>query len=68
MHVLQVASVVGPILPYSVLAKVSGTNGQLPAQLRDLQRLDFLRETRRRPDTEYVSSTRLSATSPTAPC
>jgi class 3 adenylate cyclase/tetratricopeptide (TPR) repeat protein len=53
-RVLQVASVIGPILPYSVLAKVRGTNGQLPAQLRDLQRLDFLRETRRRPDTEYV--------------
>lgn len=53
-RVLQVASVVGPILPYSVLAKVSGANRQLSSQLRDLQRLDFLRETRRRPDTEYV--------------
>jgi class 3 adenylate cyclase len=30
-RVLQVASVIGPILPYSVLAKVRGTNGQLPA-------------------------------------
>ena len=53
-RVLQVASVVGPVLPYAVLAKVSGANGQLSAQLRDLQRLDLLRETRRRPDTEYV--------------
>jgi predicted ATPase len=53
-RVLQVASVIGPILPYSVLAKVRGTNGQLPVQLRNLQRLDFLRETRRRPDTEYM--------------
>jgi class 3 adenylate cyclase/tetratricopeptide (TPR) repeat protein len=53
-RVLQVASVVGPVLPYSVLAKVSGANGQLSARLRDLQRLDLLRETRRRPDVEYV--------------
>ncbi|MFL6047349.1 MAG: ATP-binding protein [Propionibacteriaceae bacterium] len=53
-RLLQVASVVGPILPYAVLAKVSGANGQLSSQLRDLQRLDFLRESRRRPDTEYV--------------
>jgi class 3 adenylate cyclase/tetratricopeptide (TPR) repeat protein len=53
-RVLQVASVVGPILPYPVLAKVSGVNGQLSSQLRELQRLDFLRESRRRPDTEYV--------------
>jgi class 3 adenylate cyclase/tetratricopeptide (TPR) repeat protein len=53
-RVLQVASVVGPVLPYSVLAKVSDANGQLSAQLRDLQRLDLLRETRHRPDTEYV--------------
>jgi class 3 adenylate cyclase/tetratricopeptide (TPR) repeat protein len=53
-RVLQVASVVGPVLPYSVLAKVSGVNGRLSAQLRDLQRLDLLRETRRRPHTEYV--------------
>ena len=53
-RVLQLASVVGPVLPYSVLAKVTGANGQLSAQLRDLQRLDLLRETRRRPDSEYV--------------
>jgi class 3 adenylate cyclase len=53
-RVLQVASVVGQVLPYSVLARVSGANGQLSAQLRDLQRLDLLRETRRRPDIEYV--------------
>jgi class 3 adenylate cyclase/tetratricopeptide (TPR) repeat protein len=53
-RVLQVASVVGPVLPYLVLARVSGANGQLPAQLRDLQRLEFIRETRRRPDAEYA--------------
>ncbi len=53
-RVLQVASVVGPILPYPVLARVSDANGRLSAQLRDLQRLDLLRERRRRPDTEYV--------------
>jgi class 3 adenylate cyclase/tetratricopeptide (TPR) repeat protein len=53
-RVLQVASVVGPVLPYPVLAKVNGANGQLSTQLRDLQRLDLLRETRRRPDVEYV--------------
>jgi class 3 adenylate cyclase/tetratricopeptide (TPR) repeat protein len=53
-RVLQVASVVGPVLPYAVLAKVSGANGQLSARLCDLQRLDLLRETRRRPDVEYV--------------
>jgi tetratricopeptide (TPR) repeat protein len=53
-RLLQVASVVGPVLPYPVLAKVSDVNGQLSAQLRDLQRLDLLRETRRRPDTEYA--------------
>jgi class 3 adenylate cyclase/tetratricopeptide (TPR) repeat protein len=53
-RVLQIASVVGAVLPYSVLAEVSGANGQLSTQLRDLQRLDLIRETRRRPDTEYV--------------
>jgi tetratricopeptide (TPR) repeat protein len=53
-RVLQIASVVGSVLPYSVLAEVSGANGQLSTQLRDLQRLDLIRETRRRPDTEYV--------------
>jgi class 3 adenylate cyclase/tetratricopeptide (TPR) repeat protein len=53
-RVLQVASVVGPVLPYPVLAKVNVANGQLSTQLRDLQRLDLLRETRRRPDVEYV--------------
>ena len=53
-RVLQIASVVGSVLPYSVLAKVSGTNGQLTTRLRDLQRLDLIRESRHRPDTEYV--------------
>ena len=53
-RVLQVASVVGPLLFYPVLAKVSDANGRLPARLRDLQRLEFIRETRRRPETEYV--------------
>jgi class 3 adenylate cyclase/tetratricopeptide (TPR) repeat protein len=53
-RVLQIASVVGSVLPYSVLARVSGTNGQLAVRLRDLQRLDLIRETRRRPDAEYA--------------
>jgi class 3 adenylate cyclase/tetratricopeptide (TPR) repeat protein len=53
-RVLQVAAVIGSVLPYSVLAKVSGANGQLSLRLRDLQRLDLIRETRRRPDAEYV--------------
>jgi class 3 adenylate cyclase len=66
-RVLQVASVVGPILPYAVLAKVRGVNGQLPGQLRELQRLDFLRETRRRPDTEYVFKHALIRDVATAP-
>jgi predicted ATPase len=57
-RVLQIASVVGAVLPYSVLAEVSGANGQLSTQLRDLQQLGLIRETRRRPDTEYVFSTR----------
>ena len=53
-RVLQVASVVGPILFYPVLAKVSDANGRLSARLRDLQRLEFIRETRRQPEPEYV--------------
>ncbi|MDQ3856208.1 MAG: AAA family ATPase, partial [Chloroflexota bacterium] len=53
-RVLQVASVIGPVVLYRVLSEVSGSNGQLPVRLRDLQRRELLQEIRRRPEVEFA--------------
>ena len=52
-RVLQVASIIGRVVNHRVLEAVSDANGQLGARLRELQRLEFVRETRRQPEAEY---------------
>lgn len=52
-RLLQVASVIGRVFSHRVLAAVSDANGDLGPHLRELQRLDFVRETRRQPEGEY---------------
>jgi predicted ATPase len=53
-RILQVGAVLGPVVIYRVLANTVDVNGQLATRLRDLQRLGFLRQTRRQPEIEYV--------------
>jgi class 3 adenylate cyclase/tetratricopeptide (TPR) repeat protein len=52
--ILHAAAVIGPAISHRVLAHMTGENGALATRLRDLQRLGFLRETRRRPESVYV--------------
>jgi len=51
---LQAAAVLGPLVIYRVLAILTDSDGKLPIILRDLQRLGFLRETRRTPERVYT--------------
>jgi len=52
--VLQAAAVLGPTVVQPVLARTLAADDRLAGQLRDLQRLGFLRRTRRQPETGYV--------------
>jgi class 3 adenylate cyclase/tetratricopeptide (TPR) repeat protein len=53
-RILQAAAVLGPTVSYQVLAHVVDNTDALAARLRDLQRFEFLRETRRQPESVYV--------------
>jgi class 3 adenylate cyclase/tetratricopeptide (TPR) repeat protein len=51
---LRAAAVLGPVVIYRVLADMTQIGPPLISQLRDLQRLQFLQETRRRPEMQYA--------------
>lgn len=53
-RVLQIASVIGRVFNYRVLAAVSRANGELQVPLQELQRLEFIREAPRRAEIEYT--------------
>lgn len=53
-RVMQIASVIGRVFNYRVLAEVSGADGELEGPLQELQRLEFIREAPRRPEIEYA--------------
>jgi len=53
-RVLQMASVIGRIFPYRVLAAIAAEEGELAAHLLTLQREEMVRERARVPELEYI--------------
>jgi tetratricopeptide (TPR) repeat protein len=53
-RVLQIASVIGRVFSYRVLAEVSQADGELQKPLQELQRLEFIREAPRQREVEYA--------------
>jgi class 3 adenylate cyclase/tetratricopeptide (TPR) repeat protein len=53
-RVLQIASVIGRVFNYRILAEVSHADGELQGPLQELQRLEFIREAPHRREVEYA--------------
>lgn len=53
-HVLRLASVIGRVFPYRILAEIARDDDDLPARLLALQRQQLIRERTRVPELEYI--------------